>query len=101
MSPAKIALTFALLAVTACATTPPPPPAPITVEVPVPVPCTPAQDLLPPRARERAFDTLPPSATTFDRIRALLIDRERDIPAIDALWIALDSCSARPPLKPP
>lgn len=101
MSLAKIALAVAALSLAACATKQPPPAPTTIVEVPVPVPCSPSSDLLPPRKRERAFESLPPTATTFDRIRALLIDRERDIPTIEALWIALDSCSARPPLKPP
>lgn len=100
MSPAKSATLFLLVllaTLSACQTpAPPPPPLPKIVEVPVPTPCTPDPKLLPQRNPQRAFESLPPTATLYEKARALLIDRSRDIPTIDALWVALDGCSTLP-----
>jgi hypothetical protein len=64
------------------------------VEVPVPVPCR--AEI--PQTPEFNFDKLDPSATIFDKSKALLADRKLHLAYESELMVALKAC--KEPLEP-
>lgn len=86
-----------ILSLGGCATTKPPAPLITSTPVIVPVPCSPDPNLLPPRNPQYEFSRVTPTTPLFDKVRALLIEREQRISAEDQLWTALDGCTRLPP----
>lgn len=78
----RIAIALAALAMSACTT------APRTVEVPVPVPCHVTLPITP----DWATDKLGSASTRFERVRALLVEREQARGYITELTAAATSC---------